>query len=220
MKRALTALAAIMLASCSATGPSPGPGGTFFTGGNVTALANMAVPGGCAAVTATAPLSSNLTAVCRGIDLAALTFTTSSKPEFDYLENDQFDLQMHASMNGSVPTIKTPVPSNDKLTIAELEASTTPRPDSPRLAFWLAKIRSTGGQNLICQEGGTKGVENAFAWLLANMATDWLRDWLTYKPAGNYHAKVFVKQMTGNDYEVVRTEFVLRSKEPNPECPA
>jgi hypothetical protein len=218
MKPAWMMAAATMLAACSATGPGPGAGGSFFTGGNVTAIANIAVPGGC--TTAAPVMSSNLTAVCRGVDLAALMLTTSSKPEFNYLETDQFDLQMHASMNGSVPSIKSPVPANDKLTIAELEASTTPRPDSPRLAFWLAKIRSTGGQNLICQEGA-KGAENAFAWMLANMATDWLKDWLTYKPAANYHAKVFVKPMTGGkDYEVVRTEFVLRSREPAPECPA
>lgn len=213
----LAAGAALALAACSATG-APVPGGSMFTGGNVTALANMMVPGGCTA--GGAPMTSSLTAVCRGVDLAALALTTSSKPQFDYFETDQFDLQLHASMKGAVPTIKTPVPDTDKLTVTELEASTTPRPDSPRLAFWLAKIRASGGQNLICEEATRGGAESALAWMLANMATDWLKDWLTYKPAEAYHAKVFVRPMTGGDYEVVRTEFVLRSREPAPACPA
>lgn len=210
------AAAALATAACAA---SPGVGGTpLFTGGNVQAVANMAIPGGCPQ--GASSLTSSVTAVCRGVDLAALALNRSSKPQFSYGENDEFDLQLNASMKGMVPRIQVTMPNTERLTVAELEAATNPAPDSPRMSFWLAKVRATGGQNLIC-EVDPDGAESAFAWMLASMAADWLTDWLTYKPAEAYHAMVFVQPMqNSDDYEVVRVEFVPRASNPNPACPA
>ncbi|MBI1339606.1 hypothetical protein GC169_05255 [bacterium] len=214
-KAGLVCAAAIMAAGCAAT-PTTG-GAPLFTGGNVQAVANMAIPGGCPT---SSTLTSSITAVCRGVDLASLALNRSSRPQFNYAENDDFDLQLNASMKGGVPTIKAITPASESLTVAELEAATVPSADSPRLSFWLAKIRATGGQNLVCQEE-TDGAESAFAWMVASMAADWLTDWLTYKPAEAYHSIVYVRPIEGTEeLRVVRTEFLSRASNPNPVCPA
>jgi hypothetical protein len=214
MKTMLMAVAAATVAGCAATGAAPA--GPMFTGGNVEAVANMAIPGGCPQGAA---MASSLTAVCRGVDLVALGLNTSSRPTVNYAETDEFDLALNASMKGQVPTIKAPVGAGERLLASELEAAVRPAPDSPRLAFWLAKIRATGGQNLICEEE-TDDAESAIAWMLAGMAADWLTDWLTYKPAEEYHALVFVKPVDGGEeWEVTRAEFVRRAATPTPTCP-
>jgi len=158
--------AAALLASC---GTVPNAAGLLFD-----------IPGSCGD---TAGASTNM--ICAGTDLVA---TVASKPAprrtFDYTETDGFDLQLSSSMGASLEKITVTV-TDDSLPLQEVAAQVMPASDSPRAVFWLAQIRNTGGEIKACQQ--LEGITE----LLVKMGADYLKQRLTYGPAGKYNATIY-----------------------------
>lgn len=181
----LAAGALLALASC---GTVPNPGALLFD-----------IPGSCG----TSPgASTNM--ICAGTDLVQ---TVASKPAprraFEYAETDAFDLQLSSSLGASLEKVTVTVPASITLPLQDVAAQVLPAADSPRLVFWLAQIRNSGGEIKACEVQ----LESAIAGWLVKMGADYMKQRLTYGPADKYNAVVrFDSQAEGSPIrEVVFT---------------
>ena len=142
--------------------------------------------------------------ICAGTDLVQ---TVANKPAprrtFDYAETDAFDLQLSSSLGANLDKVTVAVPAAIPLPLAEIAAQTLPAADSPRLVFWLAQIRNSGGEIKACEIQ----LESAIAGWLVKMGADYMKQRLTYGPADKYDAVVrFDSQAEGSPIrEVVFT---------------
>lgn len=181
----LTAGALLALASC---GTVPNAGALLF-----------AIPGSCGD---SPGASTNM--ICAGTDLVQ---TMASKPaprmNVDYAETDAFDLQLSSSLGAGLTKVTVTVPDTITLPLQEVAAQVLPAADSPRLVFWLAQVRNTGGEIKACEIQ----LESAIAGWLVKMGADYMKQRLTYGPADKYNAVVrFDSQTPGSPIrEVVFT---------------
>ncbi len=165
----MLAAGAALLAAC---GTVPNAGALLFN-----------IPGSCG----TSPgASTNM--ICAGTDLVQ---TVANKPapklNVDYAETDAFDLQLSSSLGADLTKVTVTVPDGVNLPVEEIAAQTMPAADSPRLVFWLAQIRNSGGEIKACEIQ----LESAIAGWLVKMGADYMKQRLTYGPADKYDAAVF-----------------------------
>jgi hypothetical protein len=170
IRRGLIALSAA--AAITACGTVPNPGALLFD-----------IPASCG----TDPgVSTNM--ICAGKDLVTVV---GNKPAprmaFDYAETDAFDLQLSSSLGAGLDKVTLAVPDAVNLPLQEVAAQTQPAADSPRLVFWLAQIRNSGGEIKACDAQ----LESALAEWLIKMGADYMKQRLTYGPADKYDATVF-----------------------------
>lgn len=179
---------------------------------------------GCVASPRTGPLLANVTkipddcgsstegvvlnAICAGRDLAAMTI---SKPEprkmFEYSETDEFDLQLSASMGKNLGKIIVNV-EGDGMKLDEIANQTVAAADSERVVFWLARIRDTGGTSIQCQvDVADRDLD--IAGYAIKLGAAYLQDWMIYKPADDYNARVFFDP-SDETKPIRRFEFVTR----------
>jgi len=166
-----TLMAAATLGLMASCGTVPNAGGLLF-----------AIPGSCGD---SPGASTNM--ICAGTDLVA---TVASKPaprlKFDYTETDAFDLQLSSSMGAGLTKITVENPSVT-LPLEEVASQAMPAADSPRIVFWLAQIRNTGGEIKACEIQ----LESALAGWLVKMGADYMKQRLTYGPADKYNATIY-----------------------------
>ncbi len=166
-----TLLAAVGFAALASCGTVPNAAGLLFS-----------IPNSCGD---TPGASTNM--ICAGTDLVA---TVASKPPprrtFDYTETDAFDLQLSSSMGEGLAKITVDNPAVT-LPLEEIASQSLPAADSPRIVFWLAQIRNTGGEIKACEIQ----LESAIAGWLVKMGADYMKQRLTYGPADNYNATVY-----------------------------
>jgi len=170
----MLAAGAAMLAGC---GTVPNAGALLFN-----------IPDSCG----TNPgASTNM--ICAGTDLVQ---TVANKPapkmNVDYSETDAFDLQLSASLGAELNKVTVTVPDAIRLPVEEIAAQTLPAADSPRLVFWLAQVRNSGGEIKACEIQ----LESAIAGWLVKMGADYLKQRLTYGPADKYNAAVYFDSQT------------------------
>ncbi|MEQ9507051.1 MAG: hypothetical protein RLO80_12370 [Hyphomonas sp.] len=163
-----------LLASC---GTVPNAGALLFD-----------IPGSCGTSPGT---STNM--ICAGTDLVQ---TIANKPaprmNVDYAETDAFDLQLSSSLAAELNKVTVTVPDTIKLPLEEIAAQVMPAADSPRLVFWLAQVRNSGGQIKACEVA----LESSLPDWLIRMGADYLKQRLTYGPADKYDATVYFDSQT------------------------
>lgn len=131
--------------------------------------------------------------ICAGTDLVQ---TVASKPaprmNFDYAETDAFDLQLSSSLGANLNPVTVTVPEAITLPAQEIAAQVFPAADSPRLTFWLAQIRNTGGEVKACEIA----LESAILDWALKMGADYMKQRLTYGPAEKYNAVIWFDSQT------------------------
>ena len=151
-------------------------------------------------------LESGMKIVNTIIDIAAkVNVEPSDNATIQYSESDQFDLSLLASMKGGVSPID--VIMNGFIPLSELDATKPITPSTPRIERWLWKIRESKGKVIACEEGA-RVIWIILVPIVIGLVADVIRDYVTYKLAENYNAKVFYNP--GNE-KVQRVEFHLRS---------
>jgi len=123
------------------------------------------------------------------VDIAKKTNIQPSENDLiKYSETNQFDLDLLASMNGKVDPIT--VEMNGNLTRMELNNSQVITAATPRIERWLWKISHTEGQVIACKEG-SRALLSIIIPIVIGLVADFIQDYVTYKPAKDYNAKIF-----------------------------
>jgi len=123
------------------------------------------------------------------VDIANKTNIQPSENDIvKYSETNQFDLDLLASMNGKVDPIT--VEMNGNLTRMELNNSQVISAETPRIERWLWKISHTEGQVIACKEG-SRALLAVIIPIVIGLVADFIQDYVTYKPAKDYNARIF-----------------------------
>ena len=193
----------------------PSPGGSVIT--SLGPLADYVRPLGCGAGGAGVTIQTNL--ICSGLDLISGANTQGvASSNLRYAETDQFDLNLNASMQSITP-ISVAV-DDGLLTLAEIESATRPTSYSKRIIFWLAKIRDTKGENIVCVVSEERGLGTVLIGLAVNIAIDQFSAWRMYAPAKNYNSRIFVKRDNETQNVLVtKLEFLRRDSNVPLGCP-
>jgi hypothetical protein len=141
--------------------------------------------------------------------IGRLTIAPSSETALTYASTDAFDRSLHASMKGQTPVITVSVPASAGLTVTEINtAATGLSPGDERMTRWTRRVKESGGSLIACQNARP---ESAGLWSAIGLLLGWLSpilsDYLTYRPAGSYHAIIF-HDRTGDQVQGVK--FVRR----------
>jgi hypothetical protein len=173
------------------------------------AAALFDIPSSCG----TAPgASTNM--ICAGTDLIT---TVANKPApkmaVDYAETDAFDLQLSSSLGAGLGKVTVGVPDTIALPLEEIAAQTMPAADSPRLVFWLAQVRNSGGEIKACE----MQLESVLPGWVVKIGADYLKQRLTYGPADKYDAAVFFNGQTEGS-PIKRVVFTPRDENADLTC--
>jgi len=141
--------------------------------------------------------------------IGTLTIPPSSVNELTYNTGNAFHRDLHASMKGAVPVIVVAIPQGTPLALAALQQD---RPsilqNDPGIVRWTTRIRYTQGAVVACPISPPESGIWSLLLLAANIAAPWVNQYLTYRPAENYHAVAWYDR--GNE-RIERVEFIHRS---------
>ncbi|MCI4645989.1 MAG: hypothetical protein MRY64_14500 [Hyphomonadaceae bacterium] len=136
--------------------------------------------------------------------------------EITYLEGaDGFDINLRNSLQADLPVVTVDFDNAD-LDMSRLATINVPQANDPKIAYWLYRIRKTDGDVISCAEGSESGLALLVS-IVMNYIYPQVDAWLTYRPVGDYHAKIFYEQVPGtpeNTGQVNRIEFHRRDAGP------
>lgn len=138
--------------------------------------------------------------------IQTLTVPASNDAALTYANSTDFDLQLHASMKGSTSPISVTVPAAAGLRLDDLTRSPTISNNDERLGRWLYKIGQSDGRIFACADEEPETGFWTLLAILADIALPMVNDFLTYRPAENYHAVIFYDRAS----EAVRSVKMIR----------
>ncbi|MFC7380263.1 hypothetical protein [Brevundimonas sp. GCM10030266] len=129
--------------------------------------------------------------------IGALMIPPSNESALTYASTDTFDRTLHASMKGRVRGIMVTVPVGTPLTLAQINSAATGlTAGDQRMTRWTRRVKESGGALLACQSRPAESGLWAVLQLLLGVVSPILTDYLTYRPAGDYHAVIFYDSAT------------------------
>jgi hypothetical protein len=124
--------------------------------------------------------------------LNRLTVPATNDVEITYSNNDIFDFALNGSMKGSTPVITIPLPatSTDPMMFTELRNASPANSGDERMNRWLLAISNSNGSIFACENTPPESGLWALVGLLVDIFMPAINDYVTYRPARNYHAVV------------------------------
>jgi hypothetical protein len=177
-------------------------------------VASVLAVSGCTTAGVGSPNISPSTIGAIADPIGALTIPASSESALTYVSSDAFDRSLHASMKGRTRSITVTVPSSASLSVGEINTAVTGLTQGDeRMVRWTRRVKESGGALIACENTRPEsGIWAALA-LLLNWGSPILTEYLTYRPAGEYHAIVFHRR--GGD-QVEGVKFVRRDASGDP----
>ena len=98
-----------------------------------------------------------------------------------------------------------------------------PAYDATHLVFWQAKILNSGGNIAVYETAPFESILSVLGSFIVETLFNLTDDWLTYRPANNYHSVLIVTRQNADgppDYVVDRVHYRLRTDSASLACPA
>jgi hypothetical protein len=177
-----------------------------------------AIAGGCQQrPLANDPIALADTVACTAMDFVIKSNLPSSPVrELSYAETAEFNIALHRSLKARHKTVTVSV-VGDTLPLTELDID-MPYPDSPAMAFWLARIVDTGGVNVPCSQPAPGAIFGLLDMAIRYITAE-LDKWVTYGPAKRYNTRIDYVAGTKGAFVARKITFVRRDQG-KPTCAA
>ena len=141
--------------------------------------------------------------------VGTLMIPASAQNQLTYRQGESFHRDLHASMKGQTSPINVAIDAGTTVRLQDFSQTRNQILQTDNgLLRWTTRVKETGGAVMACSTTPPESGLWAVLAILADIAAGWVNEYLTYRPAENYHAVLFYDRGTDR---VERVKFIARS---------